>query len=117
MGRKSRLKKERNSIKHCNITLHNLLDKGKEYKVQEYHPQDTPHMDYETFQKMRIAGFVPVEYVENILSKLLFRYPNRRFAIAVEKDYEIGEHDIPVFAYPALDENEIKELEGVLNKR
>lgn len=115
MGRKSRLKQERNAIKHCNITVHNLLDDGKEYKVQEYHPKNTQHMDYETFQNMRVVGFVPVPHVEEVLTKLLYKYPKRRFAIAVEKNYEPGEHDIPIFAYPSLDASEIKTLEKVLN--
>jgi len=115
MGRKSRLKKERNSIKHCNITLHKLEDSGKTYKVQEYHPKDTEHMNYETFQQMRLAGVTPVSQVENVLSKLIFRYPTRRFAIAVEEDYEVGEHDIPIFVFPALKKDELTDLERILN--
>jgi hypothetical protein len=117
MGRKSRLKKERNSIKHCNITLHKLEDNGKTYKVEEYHPNGTEHMTYETFQKMQLAGVTPVPQLKNVLRKLIFRYPKRRFAIAVEENYEVGEHDIPIFVFPALDKDELVELERVLNNK
>jgi len=115
MGRKQKIKKERNAIKHTNITIHNLLDDGKEYKVQEYHPKNTSHMDYDLFKEMRLVGITPVDYVEKVLSKLIFRYPQRRFAIAVEKEYEIGEHDIPIFSYPPLNELELKDFEGLMN--
>lgn len=117
MGRKSRLKKERNSIKRCNITLHRLEHEGTIYKVEEYHPNGTEHMTYKTFQKMRLAGVTPVPQLKKVLSKLIFKYPKRRFAIAVEENYEVGEHDIPIFVFPALDKDELIELERILNNK
>jgi hypothetical protein len=111
MGRKSGIKKERNAIKKCNITVHSLLENAKEYQVQEYHPKNTQPMTYEIFQEMRVMGIAPVEEIENLLSKLVYKYPSRRFAIAVEEGYKVGEHDIPIFSYPPMQPEEIREFE------
>ena len=115
MGKKSREKKERRAIKSCNITLHEVTDNGELYKVQEYHPNGTEHMDYETFMNMRLVVLSHHKKIEDILTKLVYNFPERRFAIAVGKDYIPGDHDIPVFVYPAFSEKELNTAKDLVN--
>lgn len=115
MGRKSRDKKERKAIKKCNITQHEVEDGGELYRVQEYHPEGSEHMEYDTFMQMRLVAVAPHKQVEDILTKLVSKYPTRRFAVAVHKSYVPGDHDIPIFVYPAFEEAELDSVLELVN--
>lgn len=115
MGRKSREKQERRKFKTCNITLHKVEQGGESYRVQEYHPEGTQHMGADTFDQMRLAAISPHKRVEGVLSTLVSKYPFRRFAIAVRDDYTPGDHDVPIFVYPAFNETELEQVLELVN--
>lgn len=116
MGRKSREKKERLAVKKCNITMHEVEEDGDIFRVQEYHPEGSEHMDHEIFNQMKLVAVAHHKKIEDILSKLVYNFSTHRFAIAVRKDYLPGDHDVPVFSYPPLSEKEMKKAESLVNE-